>query len=68
MIKFYYSRRKQVVTGSTGSSIEFTIRFNKLNTSDDKTVRNAVVRVLYNSYTCTHLIFVRQGYEPQAHI
>ena len=57
---------KQVVTGSTGSSIEFTIRFNKLNTSDDKTVRNAVVRVLYNSYTCTHLIFVRQGYEPQA--
>lgn len=55
---------KQVVTGSTGSSIEFTIRFNKLNT--DKTVRNAVVRVLYNSYTCTHLIFVRQGYAPQA--
>ncbi len=58
---------KQVVTGSTGSSIEFTIRFNKLNIDpDDKNVRNAVVRVLYNSYTCTHLIFVRQGYEPQA--
>ena len=55
---------KQTVTGSTGSSITFNIRFNKLNTGN--TVRNAVVRVRYNSYTCTHLIFVRQGYDPQA--
>lgn len=55
---------KQTVTGSTGSSITFTIRFNKLNTGN--TVRNAIVRVLYNSYTCTHLIFVRQGYDAQA--
>ncbi|WP_300301042.1 hypothetical protein [uncultured Muribaculum sp.] len=56
---------KQTVTGSTGSSIAFNIRFNKLNSADE-TVRNAVVRVRYNSYTCTHLIFVRQGYNPQA--
>lgn len=54
---------KDQIYGSTGSSIEFTIRFNKLNL-DDK-VRNAIVRVKYHSYTCTHLIYVRQGYEPQ---
>lgn len=56
---------RQQISGSTGSSIKFDIRFNKLNPAD-KNVRNAVVRVLYNGYTCTHLIFVRQGYEPQA--
>lgn len=55
---------KDQIYGSTGSSIKFTIRFNKLNL-DDK-VRNAIVRVKYHSYTCTHLIYVRQGYEPQA--
>lgn len=32
--------------------------------NDDK-VRNAVVRIKYHNYTCTHLIFVRQGYKPQ---
>lgn len=52
------------ITGSTNSSIKFTIRFNKLN--NDNTVRNAIVRVLYHTYTCTHLIFVRQGYGAQA--
>lgn len=55
---------KNIVHGQTNSSIKFNIRFNKLN--KDNKVRNAVVRVLYNSYTCTHLIFVRQGYAPQA--
>lgn len=55
---------KNMIYGQTNSSIKFNIRFNKLN--KDNKVRNAVVRVLYNSYTCTHLIFVRQGYAPQA--
>ena len=27
--------------------------------------KNAVVRIKYHNYTCTHLIFVRQGYAPQ---
>lgn len=54
---------KQTVSGSTENPIDFTIRFNKMN-NDDK-VRNAVVRILYHNYTCTHLIFVRQGYSPQ---
>ncbi len=58
---------KQTVSGSTNDQVDFTIRFNRTNVSkEDKTVRNAVVRIKYHNYTCTHLIFVRQGYEPQA--
>jgi hypothetical protein len=57
---------KQTVSGSTDAPISFTIRFNRMNNDkNDKTVRNAVVRIQYHNYTCTHLIFVRQGYEPQ---
>lgn len=55
---------KQQVHGSTNTPIDFTIKFNRIN--NDNKVRNAVVRITYNSYTCTHLIFVRQGYAPQA--
>ncbi len=55
---------KQQVSGSTNTPIDFTIKFNRIN--NDNKVRNAVVRIKYNSYTCTHLIFVRQGYDPQA--
>ncbi|MCI9285508.1 MAG: hypothetical protein HFJ91_06885 [Muribaculaceae bacterium] len=53
---------KQIVTGSTKTPIKFQIRFNKMNKEGDP-VRNAVVRVRYHNYTCTHLIFVRQGYD-----
>lgn len=53
---------RQTVSAS-GGKIDFTIRFNRMN-NDDK-VRNAVVRIKYHNYTCTHLIFVRQGYAPQ---
>lgn len=55
---------QQKVSGGTNSEIDFTIRFNGLSIGANP--RNAVVRVLYNNYTCTHLIFVRQGYAPQA--
>lgn len=55
---------KQTVSGQTRSNIDFTIRFNKTN-GKNMPNKNAIVRVLYNNYTCTHLIFVRQGYEPQ---
>lgn len=54
---------RQTVSGSTDTPVDFTIRFNRMN-NDDK-VRNAVVRIKYHNYTCTHLIFVRQGYDPQ---
>lgn len=55
---------KQTVSGHTRTNIDFNIKFNKTN--HDNKVRNAIVRILYNNYTCTHLIFVRQGYAPQA--
>lgn len=58
---------KQTVSGSTDDPVSFTIRFNRMNTDkNDKRVRNAVVRIKYHNYTCTHLIFVRQGYAPQS--
>lgn len=52
---------KQTTSGSTGSDIDFNIRFNRMSTGN----KNAVVRIKYHNYTCTHLIFVRQGYAPQ---
>lgn len=54
---------RQVITGATDSDVDFNVRFNKMNT--DKKVRNAVIRIRYNNYTCIHLIFVRQGYDAQ---
>ncbi len=54
---------KQRVSGSSRSEIDFTIRFNRMGGSGNK---NAIVRIKYHNYTCTHLIFVRQGYDPQA--
>ena len=33
--------------------------------NNDNKVRNAVVRIKYHNYTCTHLIFVRRGYDPR---
>lgn len=56
---------KQTISGATRSNIDFTIKFNKTNGKNSPN-KNAIVRILYNNYTCTHLIFVRQGYQPQA--
>lgn len=53
---------RQSISGSTKTEIDFTIKFNRMNT---KKIKNAVIRILYHNYTCTHLIFVRQGYDPQ---
>lgn len=55
---------KSMIKGASESPIDFTVRFNKMN-RDDK-IRNAVIRIRYNNYTCVHLIFVRQGYTSQA--
>lgn len=54
---------RQTIKGSTGSNIDFNVRFNKMNR--DNTIRNAVIRIRYHNYTCVHLIFVRQGYDAQ---
>ena len=53
---------RQTIKGPSNSAIDFTVRFNKMN-RDDR-VRNAVIRIRYNNYSCVHLIFVRQGYNP----
>ena len=55
------SRTYQTVEGSTGSNMDFTIKFNGKTTSEDSP-NHAVIRVEYHNYTCYHLIFVRQGY------
>lgn len=55
---------KSTIKGASDSEISFTVRFNKMNR--DKKVRNAVIRVRYHNYSCVHLIFVRQGYDPQS--
>lgn len=55
--------RHKVIRGSTDSPVDFNINFNRMNVGGK--VRNAIVRVRYNNYTCVHLIFVRQGYKPQ---
>lgn len=54
---------KQRVSGSSRSEIDFSIRFNRMAGSGNK---NAIIRIKYHNYTCTHLIFVRQGYDAQA--
>ncbi len=43
---------RQTVSGSTDTPVDFTIRFNRMN--NDNKVRNAVVRIKYHNYTCTH--------------
>ena len=53
---------KQKVSGSTGDEIDFNIRFNRIAKNSNQ---NAVVRIKYHNYTCTHLIFVRRGYDAQ---
>lgn len=58
--KSHDSETYNTVEGSTGSYMDFTIKF-KGKTSDDSP-NYAVIRVDYHNYTCSHLIFVRQGY------
>lgn len=51
------------VSGNSGTPIDFSVRFK--GASSPKDVRSCVIRVEYNNYSCVHLIYVRQGYEPQ---
>lgn len=53
--------RHKVIHGSTDTYVDFRVNFNQMNLNN---TRNAVIRVRYNNYTCVHLIFVRQGYDP----
>ena len=52
----------KTASGSSGSPIDFNIRFK--GSGSPTAVKNCVIRVEYNNYSCYHLIFIRQGYEP----
>lgn len=52
---------RSTVEGIHNSKMDFTIKFKGANTGKP---RYAVIRVEYNYCSCYHLIFVRQGYEP----
>lgn len=52
------------VRGSTGSPIDFTVKFKGPCGEDES--RFAIICVDYNNYSCRHLIFVRQGESPVA--
>ncbi len=52
--------RKDTICGKTGSLIDFRVNFNGSSAGN----RYAIIRVEYHNYTCHHLIFVRQGNEP----
>ena len=53
----------KAIYGKTGSVIDFKVNFEQ---SSDNLLENryAIIRVEYHNYTCQHLIFVRQGDEP----
>lgn len=53
------------IYGDTDSEIQFDVKFLS-KAASSKDVRCAVIKVLYNNYTCTHRIMVRQGYAPVA--
>ena len=50
----------KAIHGKTGSEIDFKVDFSG-NSSEN---RYAIIRVEYHNYTCQHLIFVRQGDQP----
>lgn len=52
----------QHIQGDEGSNISFT--YTPSGTIAQNQSRFGVIKVEYNNYTCTHYIFVRQGYAP----
>lgn len=55
---------RNMIRGRADTPIDFNVLFNRLNRGG--TPRNAIIRVRYHNYSCVHLIFVRQGYDPMA--
>lgn len=50
----------KAIYGKTGSVIDFNVDFSGSSSEN----RYAIIRVEYHNYTCQHLIFVRQGDNP----
>lgn len=53
----------KAIYGKTGSVIDFNVNFEQSSDNPSEN-RYAIIRVEYHNYTCQHLIFVRQGDEP----
>lgn len=49
----------EYIYGETGTPIDFTINFKGVGANETKC---AVIQIEYHGFTCTHQIFVRQGY------
>ena len=56
------SRVGEYIQGDAGTEINFTYSPN--GTIAQNQVRCGIIKVEYNDYTCSHYIFVRQGYAP----
>lgn len=56
------SKVNEFIQGDSDSPISFTYKPN--GTIAQNQVRCGIIKVEYNNYTCTHYIFVRQGYAP----
>lgn len=52
----------EFIQGDPNSLISFTYKPN--GTIGQNQVRCGIIKIEYNDYTCTHYIFVRQGYAP----
>lgn len=61
---FNRTRTYETIEGKGGSYIAFRVKFN--GTASGSNNNHAIIRVEYQNYTCFHVIFVRQGYEPEA--
>ena len=53
----------KAIYGKTGSVIDFKVNFEQSSDNPSEN-RYAIIRVEYHNYTCQHLIFVRQGDNP----
>lgn len=56
------SSKDSFIQGDDDSEISFTYTPNGTIASNQ--VRTGIIKIEYNDYTCTHYIFVRQGYAP----
>lgn len=48
------------ISGKSGTHVDFTFKPKGTTT----TPRSGIIKVYYNNFSCIHLIFVRQGYDP----
>ena len=58
------NERNDSIHGFTGTDVKFRVEFN--GTCSSTEARCGIILIKYHNYSCTHRIFVRQGYAPLA--